>query len=50
MTPFSSFIFDKFNDTLEQLEKFNAMLPEDPDDQIRKSNEKSYNELMNIHY
>ena len=37
---------DKFNDTLEQLEKFNSMLPEDSDDEIRKSNEKTFNELI----
>ena len=37
---------DKFNDTLEQLEKFNSMLPNDPDESIRKSNEESFNELI----
>ena len=40
---------DKFNDTLEQLEKINSMLPEDPDETIKKINEQSYYELIAQH-
>lgn len=40
---------DKFKNTLEQLEIFNSMLPEDPDETIRKINEQSYYELIAQH-